>query len=135
VDRAHLPQPAYRWLASASASIPDTDVKELGHGMRLRGPHARPPRDPDVRLALDGADAPGDRHGRRARVRPAVTPAAPLAATPVQRIDFSDDEIPGDLIHPDEPPPISVATRSAQSSLIELRRHFEPELIKTLEDL
>jgi hypothetical protein len=103
--------------------------------MRVRGPHAPPLRGSYMRLALDGADTADDRRVRRARTRPAVTPRAPLAETAVQRIDFDDDEIPGDLVHPDEPPPISVATRAAQPSLIELRRHFEPELIKTLEDL
>ena len=140
---------------TTQAIAPVSGVGDLGGaGARRSGSRSRIWHDEGPRLALDGAevshsndaaatravgasgdDVTGGKRGRAARPRPAVTPPAPPADTAAKRIDFEDDEIAGDLVHPDEPPPIAVTTRSAHPSLIELRRHFEPELVKTLEDL
>jgi hypothetical protein len=66
---------------------------------------------------------------RRAAARPAAEPAPRP-----QHFDFDDDEVTGDLRRPDG---IYVPgeARVRQPSLIELRRDFEPELVKTLEEL
>jgi RNA polymerase sigma-70 factor (ECF subfamily) len=61
------------------------------------------------------------------------TPAVP-EPEPVQRFVFDGDEISGDVQSPDGEI-VRVRPHAAQPSLIELRRHFVPELLKTLEDL
>jgi hypothetical protein len=93
--------------------------------------------------------APRARHLAAARVIAAEAPPPSRAAAtaarsttpprredpePVQSFVFDDEELSGDLQSPDGTV-IRVAPRVAQPSLIELRRHFVPELLKTLEDL
>ena len=88
--------------------------------------------------AIAGDDAkPIQASPRRVAEAPARVPApAPATNAPaVQRFAFEEEEVPGDLQHPGEGPPIELAVRATQPSLIELRRHFEPELFKSLEDL
>ena len=52
----------------------------------------------------------------------------------VQRINFEDERLLGETEGPDWVPVTSV-TAATQPSLIEIRRHFIPELVKALEDL
>jgi RNA polymerase sigma-70 factor (ECF subfamily) len=68
--------------------------------------------------------------------RGAGHPARVVAPAPVavQRYSYDDDEVEGELQRPDDVLVPSTAA-SHQGSLIELRRHFVPEILKTLEDL
>jgi RNA polymerase sigma factor (sigma-70 family) len=52
----------------------------------------------------------------------------------VQRFSYDDDEVIGELARPDTECIVS-SPEVHQTSLIELRRHFVPELLKTLEDI
>ncbi len=74
---------------------------------------------------------------------PAVTPHRPAKrdsgaesqiAPALQEFRFDDDNIDGSVKGP-EGESIVVATPSAEPSLIEVRRHFIPELLKSLEEL
>jgi RNA polymerase sigma-70 factor (ECF subfamily) len=85
-------------------------------------------------------------HGRRVRLV-AVPPAAAATETAqkedarpdvttyssVQRFKFDDDDVIGDVLGPDEKPLI-VVRKAEHSSLIEIRQHFVPEIVKSLED-
>jgi RNA polymerase sigma-70 factor (ECF subfamily) len=75
----------------------------------------------------------------RAAPPPRAVPHAPRAdaqtAPPaVQRFSYGDDEIVGDLVGPDGDV-LWAEPVIRQPSLIELRTHFLPELLKTLEDI
>jgi hypothetical protein len=50
------------------------------------------------------------------------------------RFDFEDDEITGVLARPDGDSVTSIG-QAVHPSIIELRRQFIPELVKTMEDL
>jgi RNA polymerase sigma-70 factor, ECF subfamily len=63
--------------------------------------------------------------------RPSRAPEPDLAT---QRFVFDPDEIEGGFVGP-EGETIVVAPPIVHSSLIEIRRHFVPEMLKTLEDL
>jgi len=52
----------------------------------------------------------------------------------VKRFDFEDDQVEGDLQRPDGELVTSIPEAS-QTSLIEIRRNFVPEIMKSLEDL
>jgi hypothetical protein len=53
--------------------------------------------------------------------------------SPVQRFKFDDDEIVSDVLGPEDLRIMS--TRPAnQPSLIEIRQHFVPEMVKSLEE-
>jgi RNA polymerase sigma-70 factor, ECF subfamily len=64
----------------------------------------------------------------------AAAGAGEPAAAPVQELSFENDTVEGELAGPN-----SIWVRGApaldQPSLIELRRHFIPEMLETLEDL
>ena len=71
----------------------------------------------------------------------AVTPDAPTAVPPhhsprssTLRFNFEDDEITGVLARPDGDSDTSIR-QAVHPSMIELRRQFIPELVKTMEDL
>jgi hypothetical protein len=51
----------------------------------------------------------------------------------VQRFKFDDDEIVSDVLGPDDLRVWSVR-KAAQPSLIEIRQHFVPEMVKSLEE-
>lgn len=48
--------------------------------------------------------------------------------------DFEDDLVQGDLVRPDGEN-LMVRRRGARESLIKIREHFVPELIKSVENL
>jgi len=48
--------------------------------------------------------------------------------------DFEDDLVQGDLVRPDGEN-LLVRRRGARESLIKIREHFIPELLKSVEDL
>jgi RNA polymerase sigma-70 factor (ECF subfamily) len=52
----------------------------------------------------------------------------------VQRFSFDDEDVLGDVKGPDGES-LSVVAPATHSSLIEIRRHFVPEMVKSLEDL
>ena len=52
----------------------------------------------------------------------------------VKRFDFEDDQVEGDIRRPDGELVTSIPEAS-QTSLIEIRRDFVPEIIKSLEDV
>ncbi|HVU52144.1 MAG TPA: hypothetical protein VHL80_15705, partial [Polyangia bacterium] len=60
--------------------------------------------------------------------------APPPAPAAVQRFDFVDDEITGELARPDTDVILSDPA-THHPSLIELREHFIPEILESLEDL
>jgi hypothetical protein len=53
---------------------------------------------------------------------------------PVKHLTFTDDEIQGGVFAPDGER-IDTVLRASHPSLIELRRGFEAEIVKTLEDM
>lgn len=48
--------------------------------------------------------------------------------------DFEDDLVTGDLVRPDGEM-LNVRRRGDRSSLIQIREHFIPEMLKSVEDL
>jgi len=48
--------------------------------------------------------------------------------------DFEDDLVTGDLVRPDGEM-LNVRRRGRRSSLIRIREHFIPEMLKSVEDL
>ncbi|HEY6881245.1 MAG TPA: hypothetical protein VI299_24635 [Polyangiales bacterium] len=48
--------------------------------------------------------------------------------------DFDDDLVTGDLVRPDGEL-LSVRRRGNRASLIQIREHFIPEMLKSIEDL
>jgi hypothetical protein len=48
--------------------------------------------------------------------------------------DFDDDLVTGDLVRPDGEL-LSVRRRGRRASLIQIREHFIPEMLKSVEDL
>ena len=62
---------------------------------------------------------------------------APAAAAPdksATSYDFEDDLVQGDLVRPDGEL-LSVRRRGNRESLIQIREHFIPEMLKSVEDL
>jgi len=76
--------------------------------------------------------APGPKVEAPARAQ--ETAPAPVAPA-VQRFDYENDVVTGVLQRPDEDKPIEGVLRSKHESLIELRRQFVPEMVKSFEDL
>jgi hypothetical protein len=64
---------------------------------------------------------------------PAGAPAAGGAGSPTS-YDFEDDLVTGDLVRPDGEL-LSVRRRGNRASLIQIREHFVPEMLKSVEDL
>jgi len=56
------------------------------------------------------------------------------AWVPVKHLEFTPDDIQGGLLGP-EGEPIESVVRAVQPSLIELRKGFEVEIVKTMEDM
>ena len=57
-----------------------------------------------------------------------------LSVWALQVRDFEDDLVTGDLVRPDGEQLI-VRRRGRRSSLIQIREHFIPEMLKSVEDL
>jgi DNA-directed RNA polymerase specialized sigma24 family protein len=73
-----------------------------------------------------------------ARARPPASPAPAAPADPtraVQRYDFDDDDISGDLQRPDGVDVTGAPGHARHRSLIEIRGSFTAELVRTFEDL
>lgn len=75
------------------------------------------------------------------RIVLALVVGAGLVASPVfaqsddaTSYDFEDDLVQGDLVRPDGEN-LMVRRRGARESLIKIREHFVPELIKSVENL
>jgi RNA polymerase sigma factor (sigma-70 family) len=104
-----------------------------------------PPSSMALAMADDDVTAQQPR-GRRVRLV-AVPPAAAATETAgkddarpdvttyssVQRFNFEDENVIADVLGPDEKPLI-VVRKAEHSSLIEIRQHFVPEIVKSLED-
>jgi hypothetical protein len=56
------------------------------------------------------------------------------APAPETTYDFEDDLVSGDLVRPDGEQLI-VRRRGRRASLIQIREHFIPEMLKSVEDL
>jgi len=66
-----------------------------------------------------------------------ISPPAALAQSeraPETTYDFEDDLVTGDLVRPDGEQLI-VRRRGRRASLIQIREHFIPEMLKSVEDL
>ena len=63
----------------------------------------------------------------------APAPAAGGGDAPTS-YDFDDDLVQGDLVRPDGEL-LSVRRRGNRASLIQIREHFIPEMLKSVEDL
>lgn len=61
-------------------------------------------------------------------------PAAGAPAAGATSYDFEDDLVTGDLVRPDGEL-LSVRRRGNRASLIQIREHFIPEMLKSVEDL
>jgi hypothetical protein len=59
-----------------------------------------------------------------------AAPAEPAATS----YDFDDDLVTGDLVRPDGEL-LSVRRKGNRASLIQIREHFIPEMLKSVEDL
>jgi RNA polymerase sigma factor (sigma-70 family) len=123
-------RPALFPVAAAVALRSPTAV--VTHGRRVAASPA-PKGAPEPVAPSSVAAAPGP------AVRPAPAQRAPNRATAsmpsaVQRLSFGDDLVAGDLAGPDGVVVVSEPVIE-HLSLIELRWHFLPEIIKTLEDL
>lgn len=64
----------------------------------------------------------------------AIRAEAQAAPPPETTYDFEDDLVTGDLVRPDGEQLI-VRRRGRRSSLIQVREHFIPEMLKSVEDL
>jgi hypothetical protein len=60
--------------------------------------------------------------------------AAPAGEAGPTSYDFEDDLVQGDLVRPDGEL-LSVRRRGNRASLIQIREHFIPEMLKSVEDL
>lgn len=60
--------------------------------------------------------------------------AALAGGEEVTSYDFEDDLVTGDLVRPDGEM-LSVRSGGARSSLIKIREHFIPEMLKSVEDI
>lgn len=65
---------------------------------------------------------------------PEPTAFAQDAPAPETTYDFEDDLVTGDLVRPDGEQLI-VRRRGRRASLIQIREHFIPEMLKSVEDL
>ncbi len=65
---------------------------------------------------------------------PVPTAQAQSGPAPETTYDFEDDLVTGDLIRPDGEQLI-VRRRGRRASLIQIREHFIPEMLKSVEDL
>lgn len=63
-----------------------------------------------------------------------VSPAAAQDPAGETTYDFDDDLVSGDLVRPDGEV-LNVRRRGRRSSLIRIREHFVPEMLKSVEDL
>ncbi len=65
-----------------------------------------------------------------------IPPGASAQTVPSQETtyDFEDDLVTGDLVRPDGEQLI-VRRRGRRASLIQIREHFIPEMLKSVEDL
>jgi hypothetical protein len=72
-----------------------------------------------------------DAQAQDAETKPAGGAAA---APPATTYDFEDDLVTGDLVRPDGEL-LSVRRRGNRASLIQIREHFIPEMLKSIEDL
>lgn len=61
-------------------------------------------------------------------------PAMVSAQDDATTYDFEDDLVSGDLVRPDGEL-LNVRRRGRRSSLIRIREHFIPEMLKSVEDL
>ena len=59
---------------------------------------------------------------------------APAAEPQATSYDFEDDLVTGDLVRPDGEL-LNVRRRGNRASLIQIREHFIPEMLKSVEDL
>jgi hypothetical protein len=64
----------------------------------------------------------------------AAKEAASDAWVPVRHLEFTPDDVEGGVLGPDGEA-ILVTPKATHSSLIEIRQGFEPEIMKTLENL
>lgn len=61
-------------------------------------------------------------------------PAAPAKEAATTTYDFDDDLVTGDLVRPDGEN-LVVRRRGQRASLIQIREHFIPEMLKSVENL
>jgi hypothetical protein len=83
------------------------------------------------------ADAPAEGGGAAAAAAPAGGGGGDDATTTYKAktvYDFEDDTVEGDLQRPDGEL-VSASKKAEHSSLIEIRKDFIPEMLKTLEDI
>ncbi|HXU04819.1 MAG TPA: sigma-70 family RNA polymerase sigma factor [Polyangia bacterium] len=125
--------------------IPGTQAAVLGMTLMVtQFPSAPSPLA--IAMADDDAVTAQKERGRRVRLV-AVPPAAAATETAkhedarpdvtsytaVQRFNFEDENVIADVLSPDELP-LVVVRKAEHSSLIEIRQHFVPEMVKSLED-
>ena len=65
---------------------------------------------------------------------PATVSAQEAGGDDATTYDFDDDLVAGDLVRPDGEL-LNVRRRGRRSSLIRIREHFVPEMLKSVEDL
>lgn len=114
-------------LALVVAELPAAPPPMAIASSDTRAPVLRPQPRPSRKIAA--APTP-------AKAAPARAPESRPDATQVpsvQRFDFGDEDVFGDVRGPDGEQLIAIQ-QARHSSLIELRQHFVPEMVKTLEE-
>jgi RNA polymerase sigma-70 factor (ECF subfamily) len=121
-------------LVSAAAprltTAPALSLDEISLAVPRAGRHfAR------TRVMVAASSAPAAVPQRKPVPKIVVSPAPPSdAPPPPQRMVFGEDLVEGSVLGPDGER-IQMLLPVEQPSLIEIRRHFVPEMLKTLEDL
>ncbi|HLK90761.1 MAG TPA: RNA polymerase sigma factor [Polyangia bacterium] len=119
------------FVAAASPGLPPAHALSIDE-MSLSAPRAARHFARARVFAASPAPAPATRPKAAPRIVTAPAPA-PDAPPPLQRMEFGDDLVEGAVVGPEGEPIVSMRP-AEQPSLIEIRRQFVPEMLKTLED-
>ena len=114
-------------LTLLAAELPPAPLPVAIAGGEIRAPLVRS-RPMPVRKIAAAPTSPTTSSERPPAPRPDAT-----QVPAVQRFDFEDDRLLGDILGPDGEQLI-VVEQARHSSLIEIRQHFVPEMVKSLEE-
>ncbi len=112
-------------------------MTSLAFTWMLSPEHAQAKRGAGAKAAPAAAAAPAPAEAAPADVAqaaPAASSGGTTAKAGTTTYDFEDDLVTGDLVRPDGEL-LSVRRRGARSSLIRIREHFIPEMLKSVENL
>lgn len=121
-------------LPPAGAERPVVIAQSKSVSVKQKGRSIPSPVPVSVSPALTTQDpVPSATSARRVPAR--ARPSTDAASAAVQRFNYDDDDVVGDLKRPGTEPVMGDPGRSQHVSLIEIPRSFEPALTKMLEDI